>query len=197
MAAIADLIPSRREKFLTEHPGAKQYADAKELLDERRDRRRQRLPAELSARADHDRGAEGRQARHVRKAAGDEREGGEADRGGRGEGEEDRDVLGPAALRRGGAGGQAGDRQGLRRRCLSRPRIVDAHARHPDGHRLVHRQVQGRRRGADRHRRPPARPRVVSCSASPGRSAPTASRTRASRTRWKASRSTSTTPPSR
>src|SRR3954453_3070895 len=32
VAAIADLIPSRREKFLTEHPGAKQYADANDLL---------------------------------------------------------------------------------------------------------------------------------------------------------------------
>lgn len=35
VAAIADLIPSRREKFLSEHPGAKQYADAKELLDDK------------------------------------------------------------------------------------------------------------------------------------------------------------------
>src|SRR5215207_2636524 len=34
VAAIADLIPSRREKFLSEHPGAKQYADAHELLDD-------------------------------------------------------------------------------------------------------------------------------------------------------------------
>jgi UDP-N-acetylglucosamine 3-dehydrogenase len=32
VAAIADLIPSRREKFLSEHPGAKQYADANDLL---------------------------------------------------------------------------------------------------------------------------------------------------------------------
>ena len=32
VAAIADLIPSRREKFLTEHAGAKQYADANDLL---------------------------------------------------------------------------------------------------------------------------------------------------------------------
>ena len=32
VAAIADLIPSRREKFLSEHPGATQYADAKDLL---------------------------------------------------------------------------------------------------------------------------------------------------------------------
>jgi predicted dehydrogenase len=32
VAAIADLIPSRREKFLSEHPGATQYADAKEIL---------------------------------------------------------------------------------------------------------------------------------------------------------------------
>src|SRR5436190_5815118 len=32
VAAIADLIPSRREKFLSEHPAAKQYADASELL---------------------------------------------------------------------------------------------------------------------------------------------------------------------
>ncbi len=32
IAAIADLIPSRREKFLTEHPGAKQFADANDLL---------------------------------------------------------------------------------------------------------------------------------------------------------------------
>src|SRR6185295_2895425 len=30
--AIADLIPSRREKFLSEHPGAKQFADANDLL---------------------------------------------------------------------------------------------------------------------------------------------------------------------
>src|SRR5436305_10007176 len=34
VAAIADLIPSRREKFLSEHPGAKQYADAKELIED-------------------------------------------------------------------------------------------------------------------------------------------------------------------
>jgi predicted dehydrogenase len=32
VAAIADLIPSRREKFLSEYPGAKQFADANELL---------------------------------------------------------------------------------------------------------------------------------------------------------------------
>ena len=32
--AIADLIPSRREKFLSEHPGARQFADASELLDQ-------------------------------------------------------------------------------------------------------------------------------------------------------------------
>src|SRR5437867_12644724 len=34
VAAIADLIPSRREKFLSEHPGAKQFAEAKDLLAE-------------------------------------------------------------------------------------------------------------------------------------------------------------------
>jgi predicted dehydrogenase len=32
VAAIADLIPSRREKFLSEHPGAKQFADVSDLL---------------------------------------------------------------------------------------------------------------------------------------------------------------------
>ena len=35
IAAIADLIPSRREKFLSEHPSAKQFADAGELLAEK------------------------------------------------------------------------------------------------------------------------------------------------------------------
>src|SRR5687768_9234694 len=34
VAAIADLIPSRREKFLSEHPGARQYASSDELLDD-------------------------------------------------------------------------------------------------------------------------------------------------------------------
>src|SRR3954471_19815392 len=34
VAAIADLIPSRREKFLSEHPRAKQFAEASELLAE-------------------------------------------------------------------------------------------------------------------------------------------------------------------
>ena len=34
IAAIADLIPSRREKFLSEHAGAKQFAEAGELLAE-------------------------------------------------------------------------------------------------------------------------------------------------------------------
>jgi predicted dehydrogenase len=35
VSAIADLIPSRREKFLSDFPGAKQFADANELLQDK------------------------------------------------------------------------------------------------------------------------------------------------------------------
>src|SRR5437763_5162195 len=35
VAAVADLIPSRREKIVAEFPNAKQYADAKELIDDK------------------------------------------------------------------------------------------------------------------------------------------------------------------
>lgn len=35
VSAVADLIPSRREKFLSEHPSAKQYAEASELIADR------------------------------------------------------------------------------------------------------------------------------------------------------------------